>query len=71
MSPEAPWSLVDRRLFVVGFLALFGLAAFLTLGPGVPLEMAVGESSRAYGAAFLGLFLLVALVLGTDFRDWL
>jgi hypothetical protein len=61
---------VDRRLLVLGFLGLFGLAAFLTLGPGVPFEMAVGEGSRAYGAAFLGLFLLVALVLGADFRDW-
>lgn len=62
---------MDRRLLVVGFLGLFGLAAFLTLGPGDAFEMAVGESSRMYGAAFLGLFLLVALVLGTDFRDWL
>lgn len=61
---------MDRRILVIGFLALFGLAAFLTLGPGVPLEMAVGASSRVYGAAFLGLFLLVAFVLGTDFRDW-
>ena len=61
---------VDRRLLLLGFVGLFGLAAYLTMGPGVPFEMAVGESSRAYGAAFLGLFLLVALVLGTDFRDW-
>ena len=62
---------MDRRLLVIGFAALFGLAAFLTMGPGVPFEMSVGADSRMYAAAFLGLFLLVALILGPDFRDWL
>lgn len=62
---------MDRRLLLIGFAALFGIAAFLTLGPGVPFEMAVGADSRTYGAAFLGLILLGALILGPDFRDWL
>jgi hypothetical protein len=70
LTPAGLFRGVDRRLLILGFLGLFGLAAFLTLGPGVPFEMVVGEGSRMYGAAFLGLFLLVALVLGTDFRDW-
>lgn len=71
MPPARPSQAVDRRLLLVGFVALFGLAAFLTLGPGVPFEMAVGESSRMYAAGFLGLLLLGALVMGADFRDWL
>lgn len=61
---------MDRRLLILGFALLFGMAAFLTLGPSPEFEMSTGEDSKMYGAAFLGLILLVALVLGPDLRDW-
>ena len=69
--PARLFPLVDRRLLVLGFAVLFALAAFLTMGPGEAFEMKVADNAQMYGAAFLGLLLLVALVLGPDFRDWL
>ena len=64
---------MDRRLLLAGLAVLAAIAAGVLLlpsGVAAPPPSDAGVSHQQFGAAFLGLLLLVFLALGMDWRDW-